>query len=522
MSTDLYARRKEDVLEPPVGFWNTLKFLGPGMILVGSVVGSGEIMMTTSLGARVGFVMLWWMLLSCWGKSIVQAELARYTVSSGETVLHAFNRLPGKLPAVRGKASWFAYLWLFTLIPGHLGGGGIYGGTGQAVHLVFPFLRSEWWTIILAALASVLILSGTYRFLEKLLTFMVVSFTFVTLICAVLLQFTEYAITLADLRAGLRFEFPTFAVAAALAAYGGTGVTAGESMAYTYWCVEKGYARFAGPLEQSADWVRRARGWIRVMQTDVVLVLVLLSFATIPFYMLGAGVLHKMTLGSLEAKFESDLNRRDLSSDLRRQFQQGGIALLDTASVTVEKEGSRWLIDDKDGKRKYVVRKEDGQLKVWKLPDGLDTIGTLSSMYTRTLGDWAWWLFMFGAFNVLYSTVVSGLGGGARMFADCMGVLGVIDPRDYRARLKILRIWAVVSPAVTATCYFFVQNPIWMLTIGGTVSALLTPIVAGGTIYLRYFHTDSRIKPTWKSDIVLWFCFAIMLTLAGWTIYLQF
>ena len=236
-----YDRRPEDALEPPVGLWKTLRFLGPGMILVGSVVGSGEIVLTTTLGATVGFVMLWWILISCWSKSIVQAELARYTISSGEPALQAFNRLPGKLPGLRGKVSWFIWLSLFMIIPGHLGGGGIYGGVGQAVHMALPFLPSRWWTVAFAALASTLILSGTYRFLERMMTFMVVTFTGITLACAISLQFTEYAITLSDFRAGLRFELPAFAIPIALAAYGGTGVNAGESMAYTYWCVEKGY-----------------------------------------------------------------------------------------------------------------------------------------------------------------------------------------------------------------------------------------------------------------------------------------
>ena len=119
--------------------------------------------MTTTLGATVGFVMFWWMLLSSWGKSIVQAELGRYTVSSGETVLHAFNRLPGKLPGPRKMISWFIWLWMFQQIPGHIGGGGVYGGVGQAVHMAFPFLASKWWTIIFAALAVV---SDTERYIS--------------------------------------------------------------------------------------------------------------------------------------------------------------------------------------------------------------------------------------------------------------------------------------------------------------------------------------------------------------------
>ena len=36
-----YLRRQEYVREPPVGLWNTLKYLGPGFILVASIVGSG-------------------------------------------------------------------------------------------------------------------------------------------------------------------------------------------------------------------------------------------------------------------------------------------------------------------------------------------------------------------------------------------------------------------------------------------------------------------------------------------------
>jgi manganese transport protein len=450
-SIDPYARRPDDVREPPIGLRGTLKYLGPGLILVGTVVGSGEIIMTTTLGATVGFVMLWWMLLSSWGKSIVQAELGRYTVSSGETVLHAFNRLPGKLPGPRQKISWFIWLWMFQLIPAHLGGGGVYGGVGQAVHMAFPFFASKWWTIIFAALAVALILRGTYRTLEKLMTFMVGTFTVLTIVCAILLQFTPYAITWGDVRAGLQFQFPVFAVAAALGAYGATGVTAGESMSYTYWCVEKGYARFVGPPNSSPGWIRRAQGWIRVMQADVLLTLGVLTCATVPFYMLGAGVLH----------------------------HKGTV------------------------------------------PNGLETINILSGSYTQTLGEWASWLFLLGAFFVLFSTVVSGLAGGTRMVADAMGVLGVINPRDYRARKRVMRIWAVISPTIMAMCYFYIENPVWMLTISGTIAAIMMPIVAGSTIYLRYTHINHHIRPTWKADSILWICFLIMVALASYTLLRQ-
>lgn len=452
-SDDLYALDPNAIQDPPESFSGTLKFLGPGLILVGSVVGSGEIILTTTLGSMVGFSMLWFVLLSCWSKNIVQAELARFSVASGEPFLHAFNRLPGKLPAFNGKrVSWYIYFWMIWIIPGQLIGGGIYGGAGQAVHTALPFLGSEWWTIILAMGASAIILTGTYTSIERLMTVLVVSFTFITLTCAVLLQMTDYAITWQEVQAGMRFEFPLFALMAALAMYGGTGVGTGEQIAYTYWCVEKGYARFSGPADASEGWVRRAKGWIKVMQTDVVLTLVLLTCATIPFYMLGAGVLYRINAQ----------------------------------------------------------------------PDGLETISVLSNMYTQTLGEWAFWLFMVGAFFVLYSTCVSGLGGGVRIFADGMAVMGLIERNDYETRVRILRTWAVVSPLVTSAAYFYFQNPVWMLTMGHMFGAIKFPLIAGGVLYLRYRHLDQRVKPSFKTDMLLWASFLIMIALTVYILYAKY
>ena len=47
-----YARSVDSFQEPPKTFFAMLKHLGPGMILVGSIVGSGELIMTTKLGAE--------------------------------------------------------------------------------------------------------------------------------------------------------------------------------------------------------------------------------------------------------------------------------------------------------------------------------------------------------------------------------------------------------------------------------------------------------------------------------------
>lgn len=73
--------------------------------------------------------------------------------------------------------------------------------------------------------------------------------------------------------------------------FGLTGVGAGEITAYTYWCVEKGYAAWTGPDDGSDAWVERARGWIRVMKVDAWVAWFVYTLSTAAFYILGAAVL---------------------------------------------------------------------------------------------------------------------------------------------------------------------------------------------------------------------------------------
>jgi hypothetical protein len=78
--------------------------------------------------------------------------------------------------------------------------------------------------------------------------------------------------------------------------FGITGVGADEITFYTYWCVEKGYARWAGPPDGSEEWARRANGWISVMYKDAMLSWFIYTFGTLAFFIMGAAVLHPQGL----------------------------------------------------------------------------------------------------------------------------------------------------------------------------------------------------------------------------------
>ena len=176
-------------------------------------MGSGEILLTAGLGAAAGFVLLWWVLFSCWIKSLIQAELARYVITTGDTYLRALNRLPGKLRFFnRERVAWPIWLGLVGFVPGILIGGGIIGGAGQALGLllgpVVPAMTETWATVSAAALVMLILGTGAYMRLEKAMLVLVMSFTAATIVSALLMQTTEFRATGADILSGLTFDFP--------------------------------------------------------------------------------------------------------------------------------------------------------------------------------------------------------------------------------------------------------------------------------------------------------------------------
>src|SRR4051812_8772138 len=56
---DLYALTHRDIQDPPATLVKALSQIGPGLILAASIVGTGELINTTALGAKQGFVLLW-------------------------------------------------------------------------------------------------------------------------------------------------------------------------------------------------------------------------------------------------------------------------------------------------------------------------------------------------------------------------------------------------------------------------------------------------------------------------------
>jgi Mn2+/Fe2+ NRAMP family transporter len=286
---DPYEFQPDEIAEPPRSFFGILRRIGPGIILSASIVGSGELIATTTLGAEVGYVALWIILLSCFIKPAVQAEIGRYIISTGQTGAEGFNHTPG--PAPRG-VSWAVWAWAAMTIMTLFQVGAMFGGVGQVLNQVFPAVPVNAWVVLLLAFTLWLLLGGGYERIETLATIKVALFTMLTLLCALLMMQQPGNFSWDAIRSGLEFRLPGEGLTTAIAVFGITGVGASELFMYPYWCVEKGYARWTGRNDDTPSWARRARGWINVMHFDILASMLIYCVATVAFYLLGAGILH--------------------------------------------------------------------------------------------------------------------------------------------------------------------------------------------------------------------------------------
>lgn len=325
---DPYTLTYAKVKEPPKKLSGIFRHLGPGFVLSAAIVGSGELVATTTLGAQAGFVTLWVIIISCMVKVMLQIEFGKHAIHTGESTMASLNLLPG--PKI-GKGNWSIWFWLLIQVFKFLQVGGIVGGVALVMNIAFPALSVTVWAIVATLVTSLLISKGYYKLIERFSLLMIALFTVLTLLSLYFLQFTSFAVNWTDIQAGLAFDLPPAAVGVALAAFGITGVGGDEIMYYNYWCLEKGYAAYTGPKEGNAAWEKRAKGWTRIMYIDAILAMVVYTIVTIAFYLLGAAVLHSQGLipqGYKMVETLSEIYTQTLGPGAKSIFLVGAVTVL--------------------------------------------------------------------------------------------------------------------------------------------------------------------------------------------------
>ena len=515
----------EGIHDPPRSALSTLRWLGPGLIVAGSIVGSGELIATTSVGAEAGFTLLWLIVIGCAIKVFVQIELGRYTMTQGETTLEALNRLPGPrmewTSSLRDRpvgGNWVLWAWVVMTLLVLTQQGGIVGGVGQALAMQFPLTArgQEWnrqqnerlaaqvalaartreqamfsrggkpidgqaasppsarervgqtaapahvdepldahlWATITAVITAALMAVGRYGLIQVVSTGLVAIFTLLTMVTVVQLQRQPvWAVTWENVWQGCTFQLPpkteeSDPLATALATFGLIGVGAGELLMYPYWCLEKGYARFTGPRQETAAWRDRADGWLRVLRWDAWGSMAIYTTATVAFYLLGAAVLWRVGLQ----------------------------------------------------------------------PARSDMVRTLAQMYVPVFGPSARILFLVGAAAVLYSTYFVVSAGFARLVADGFCVMGMADPSD-DARRRMTRTIGVLWPLLAVALFWWFQAPRQMVLASGVAQAMMLPVLGFAALYFRYRRSEMSRTRSAGWDAGLWLSFAGFLLVAAATVW---
>lgn len=274
---------------PPDSFFEKLRFLGPGFILSASIVGSGELIATTILGAQGGFITFWVILVSCLIKVAVQLEFGKNAIITGKPLMSEFNKLSRYQLLNSNWLVWSTFtLTLFKILQL----GGMLGGAAIVLNLIFPQVSVIFWIVLLGFSLCLLIYKNYYHLIEKASMLMVFGFTLFTIVSLIAVFYTPYAFSFSDVISGLSFQLPEEVIFVAIGAFGITGVASDEIIAYTYWCQEKGYATFTGPNDGTESWKGRAKGWIKIMYLDAFLTMIIYTLVTASFYLLGAAILH--------------------------------------------------------------------------------------------------------------------------------------------------------------------------------------------------------------------------------------
>ncbi|MGH0035575.1 MAG: Nramp family divalent metal transporter [Myxococcota bacterium] len=95
------------------------RMLGPGIILVGLSIGSGEFVLWPRLTAEHGFAVFWACWIGCTIQFFLNMEIERYTLATGESAVTGFIRLHRGLGPVFLACATLPWIW-----PGWATGGG--------------------------------------------------------------------------------------------------------------------------------------------------------------------------------------------------------------------------------------------------------------------------------------------------------------------------------------------------------------------------------------------------------------
>jgi Mn2+/Fe2+ NRAMP family transporter len=253
----------------PATFGQYLRSFGPGIVIVLTWLGAGDVVDMGVAGANYGYSLMWVLVAALLFRYVFVSLIARYQLCNqhGEGVLDGLTRLH----------RWYApALFVAAVLMGHVYGSYMTVGVGEVCRNVFRFGQVWQWGIVCNAVGFFLVFQPVYRRLE--IVFMiflgVLSVSFIG--CALWVGFNP-----TDVAKGLiRMEMPAQVghfnpLLVALAMVGAVGGSL-MNLAYPYFLEAKGW---------------RGPQFLKVQRYDFILGVIAMIFLNLAVWTLGAELL---------------------------------------------------------------------------------------------------------------------------------------------------------------------------------------------------------------------------------------
>lgn len=434
--------------KPPRG-WERIKWYGPGFLWMIAAVGSGTVLFTPRIGSLYGYKFVWAALIIFIFMWVVIREVGRFTVVSGKTILEGYRSLPGP----RGWAVWVFILP--ALLSGMVSVAGISALIGSLLSFALPGNQVFYATLIII-ISLILVVTGRYAVVEQVTSVMGI----VLIITAAVAAFLVTP-SLGEIATGLvpgipdnldlYFVLPWFGFLVA----GPSGI-----VWFSYWVAARGYGgrvvseggiseggeMISGKIDRN-KLVKRLHGWIRIMTASAAIGVFGGGLISFSFLILGAEVLRPVGL----------------------------------------------------------------------VPEGIRVAEALTSLLSTVWGEFGFWTVILGTFLALWGTVLANQDGGGRTFADATilllptklrrassdGKLEILRP-SFKTKERIKDFYSAAVTAVFPLVIFFIlRDPVKILSVGGIIAAINTPVVISFTLYLNRTRLPQGTRPGILSTFIM-------------------
>ncbi len=205
-----------------------IRDIGPGLVIAATGLGAGDLIAAAVAGARYGTTILWAAILGAIVKFAMNEGLVRWQLATGSTLIEGWIQ---RLPRIV-SLYFLVYLvsWSFIVA------GALMAGTGLAAHALYPGISVAHWGMLHSLAALVLVITGRYALLEKIMKLFMALMLLVVLVCAVWV-----APGLADIARGLLAPaIPKGSAVFVMSVIGGVGGSV-TLLCYGYWIRERNW-----------------------------------------------------------------------------------------------------------------------------------------------------------------------------------------------------------------------------------------------------------------------------------------